>query len=484
MHGIFLSALVPRNDRGFTRPLGPYRIADHLRKNGYQIQVIDFVHMLTQDEILELIAHFITAETKFIGLGFMIDGKHPKVRSHYGFLGKLLLSVKKNFPNVKIIIGGSTGFNWSPNWPNKSLFDYIVKGYGEDQTLALFDHHYKGAAHPPFEVLDGNIHLSEHLVTECRYTFNDSIHSWDRRDCIQPGEPLPIEFARGCIFKCSFCRYPHIGKSKDEYAKKLEHVKAELLDNYEKFGTTTYYITDDTFNADDDFVRNFTDMAKSLPFKLQYSTYIRADLLQAHPEQEDMFLENGLVSAFFGVESFDEKTAALYTKPWSAKKGKEYISYLNNDKWKNKIHNTLGLICGGPHETLEDYKATDKWCIDNNIPSWLWHPLHVSPDIMYYKSQLDKEYLKRGFRFKLLEGQTIWYHDKCDQAQAVEWAQELWNETRPYQTLPSWSLIEHSAYGYKYDKVLFWKVDQYNWNYVSSEIDRLLAAYKKDLWNL
>jgi radical SAM superfamily enzyme YgiQ (UPF0313 family) len=437
--------------------------------------------MLSIEDIMQLLAKFVTDETKFIGLGFMIDYRNPKAMSYYGSMGTLFWTIRKTYPNMKIIVGGSTAFRWSKLYQNKSLFNYIIQGYGEDQTLGLFNHHYKGTPLPPFEVVDGNIHLSEHLVRDKEYVFNSSTHEWDLSDCIQPGESLPIEFARGCIFKCSFCRYPHIGKGKDEYAKHVECIKQELISNYQKFGTTTYFVTDDTLNADTDFVREFTEMVKTLPFKLQYGAYLRGDLLQAHPEQEDMFIENGLVSAFFGIESFNKEAAAFYGKPWSAKKGKTYISYLNNQKWKDKVNISLGLICGSPFETLEDYRATDEWCKENNIPCWIWHPLSVARIGNYYMSELDQEFIKHGFSFKLSEGNPIWYHDKCDQNKAFDWSIELYNDTRAYQTPSTWVLIELATYGYKFDRSLFWKYDGYNWTHISTVVEQILSNYKRDL---
>ena len=185
------------------------------------------------------------------------------------------------------------------------------------------------------EIVNGNKHLSEHLVKNKLFNFTDDNHRWSYRDCIQPNEILPIEFARGCIFKCSFCTYPHIGKHKNDYTKHLEYIKEELMYNYDNFGTTAYYVVDDTFNADDDFIKSFTDMSKSLPFKLKYSCYLRGDLLHGNPETEDMFLENGLVSCFFGIETFDEELAKMVGKPWSAKHAKSLRRFIFSD-WANE----------------------------------------------------------------------------------------------------------------------------------------------------
>ena len=77
MHGIFLSAFV-NPDISFSRPLGPYRLASYLRSNGYDIQVIEFAHLMTDEQVEKLVDKFITPETKFIGLGLMIYYLHGK----------------------------------------------------------------------------------------------------------------------------------------------------------------------------------------------------------------------------------------------------------------------------------------------------------------------------------------------------------------------------------------------------------------------
>ena len=44
---------------------------------------------------------------------------------------------------------------------------------------------------------------------------------FEKNDFILPGESLPLELSRGCIFKCRFCQYPNIGKDKDDLELEL-----------------------------------------------------------------------------------------------------------------------------------------------------------------------------------------------------------------------------------------------------------------------
>jgi radical SAM superfamily enzyme YgiQ (UPF0313 family) len=489
MHGIFLSAVVSHifNFNAAIRPLGPYRIASHLRNNGYDIQVIEFAQYLENDRLEKLLEKFITKDTKFIGLGLMIWYENQKFVQIMNKFADLFTTIKKNYPNIKIIVGGSTSFMWSKRYPNNSVIDYIVKGYGEDQTLSLFDYHYKNSNHPPFELIDGNKHLSENMVIDKQFNFLRNSHTWSKSDCIQPGEALPIEFARGCIFKCSFCKYPHIGKSKNDYTKELDCIKQELLDNYYKFGTTSYYVTDDTFNADKDFIEAFSIMSKSLPFKLQYGAYLRADLLDAHPDQEDMFLENGLNSCFFGIETFDPNNAKIIGKPWSAKRAKEYVPYVYNEKWKSKISITSSFIAGLPNETLESLKEVNQWIVDNNLPSIVWHPLQITRDSNSYKSEFELNAEKYGIHFKLFEGKSIWYHDTCDEKLAIEWTKELVNDIKPNIGPQCWGNIEYLTYGYNKNfnvDTRQLKHHEIDWTWMSQSVKSIVTNYYKDLMSL
>jgi radical SAM superfamily enzyme YgiQ (UPF0313 family) len=483
-HGIFLSACVNHTKWALVRPLGIYQLSWHLREHGYEIQVIDFIHQLDNNEILDLIDKFVTPETKFIGLGFMLDFMNSDGQRIRLKVGNLLTALRQRYRNIKFIMGGGTGFVWSTFYPSGMLFDYYVRGYGENQTLQLFDHYYKGTPHPAFEIVDGNKHLPEQLVVNPTFDFSSSSHKWHVRDCVQPGETLPIEFARGCIFKCNFCRYPHIGKSKNDYTRMVECIREELVYNYENFGVTTYYITDDTMNADKEFIYKFTDMSKSLPFKLRYGAFIRADLIHAHPETVDMYLENGLMSVFFGIESFNIENSKMLGKPWSGKHAKEFLPNLYHDQWKKKINVTVGLIAGMPHEDLDDLKLINKWLIDNDMPTWLWHPLVIQRQNNPYKSDFDLNAEKYGFKFKLVEGKSIWYSDNCDWFKALEWKDELQNEIKHHAT-PIWTqLLEWSSYGVSPESVMNEKLTKINWRELTSGASLFLNNYLYQLKSL
>ena len=52
----------------FAKTIGPYRIADSLRRNGFSVQVIPMVNSFSNNELLETIELFIGDNTKIIGV--------------------------------------------------------------------------------------------------------------------------------------------------------------------------------------------------------------------------------------------------------------------------------------------------------------------------------------------------------------------------------------------------------------------------------
>lgn len=485
MHAIILSSCVPFKFNQAIRPLGPYQIAWYLRSNGYEVQVLEYIYRLPENEIVELVEKFITPETKLLGMAFMIAPNHEYFKPISKKLDNVIVTLKKRYPQLTTVLGGGTVPYWSRAKKNKDTFDYFVKGYGEDATLALMNYLYKNAPHPQFELVDGNRHIADSFKMPQEQVFNieESYHTWHERDCIQPGESLPIEFGRGCIFKCKFCRYPYIGKHKNDFNRSMDCIKNELIHNYEKWKVDTYYVVDDTFNADHERLKAFTNMVHSLPFKIRYGAFLRPDLLHKNKEAEEMFLNNGLVSTFIGIESFGKEASKLIDKPWSGKHAKDYIPELYHNKWKKKIHLDIGLIVGLPPDTLADLRETNKFLADNEIPHWTWESLKISRESSnYHRSEFDKNAEKYGFKWKVVDGRLIWYNEHTDHDEMVEWYVTLLNEAKPYFKIPAWHLIEMGNYGHDLNKIKEVPILQLDWkeltNNCTAFIDRYFSRLK------
>jgi radical SAM superfamily enzyme YgiQ (UPF0313 family) len=211
------------------------------------------------------------------------------------YIRSLLERIKRE-NKIKIIAGGANSYQIK----NDDLFDTVMHGYSE-QTVVNYLNSLKSGKkniYPKIgttEYIDGSM---DHFDIETLE------HRWDKDDCVLESETLPIEISRGCIFKCKFCSYPLNGKKKFDYLRDPERIKQELIYNYENFKTTNYFFTDDTFNDSTFKLEQLHKVITELPFNIKFVTYLRLDLLYAHPEQINMLYEMGLGSAFFGIESF------------------------------------------------------------------------------------------------------------------------------------------------------------------------------------
>ena len=483
MDAIFLSSCVPKQLLPLMRPLGPYQVAWYLRKHNYNTQVLEFLFTMPEEKILSLIDKFVTQNTKVIALGTMIHMENPAMGAIIKKFENVLLQCRRRYPNIRIVVGGAASTTWSRLHRNNKLFDYVITGHAEDTTLALMNYLCRDAKHPPFEIIEGNKFIRETFVMphDNLFNINEDDHLWHDSDCIQPHESLPIELGRGCIFKCKFCRYPYIGKHKNDFSRNMECVRNELIDNYNRWGVQNYYMLDDTFNADQERVKSFYEMTQTLPFKIKFATYLRTDLLAAHPDSQYMLLDSGLYGAYLGVETFNPEAAALIGKNWSPK-AREYLPKLKNDIWKNQVNFQLGLICGIPPETWEETLATNQWCIDNEMPSWSWHPLGIIRDSHnQFKSDFDINAEKYGFEWIINDGKPMWKTDYCTRKIAGEWEVKLTEISKPYQMLTCWFLIEVATFGYTDPSMLKLKIVDWPWQEVNLKRNEFLKNYLQDL---
>lgn len=429
------------------RGIGSYQIAWYLRKHDYSVQVIDFISAIRTSQIYELLDKFVTKDTKIVGLGVL--GIVEQDAWLFVKFQEIMNTVRIKYPWVTIVGGGPTANRFEDEF-DKKTFDWLVIGHAEDTMLALTNHLVRQGPKPMFEISNKGTKLikeSFSVPVETKFNIQHSSHRWHERDIIQPGEALPLETTRGCIFKCKFCQYPLIGKNKRDFLRDMSEIHDELLDNYEKYKTVNYYILDDTFNADKERVEEFWEMTKTLPFKIRYSTYLRLDLIEAHPQTAMMLQESGLVGAFFGIETFNQEAATMIGKAFSGKKAKAFLPKLMHEIWNDKISVYCGLIAGFPQETFEDLKATNQWMIDNGVHCWGWNPLYINRQfgaVSEYNSEFDRNAESYGFRF--VDDSNAWVTDTTSFRKAREWAIVLQRAPNTVGKAGSWAIPEFLNY--------------------------------------
>jgi len=450
--------------------IGAYQVAHWVRQHGYTAQVIDHIHRWDTETIVSMTEHFIGTETVAVGLSatFMFtvgetvsykDSDIPEAA-----FPRAIAVLKAKYPKIKFILGGASVR--LDLYEHSDLFDIKLGGFGEETIIDTMAKLKTGGIHKrPPDIFD---------ITKAS-------HRWHSDDIIQPGEALPIEIGRGCIFKCKFCRYRLTGKAKGTYLRSMDCIKEEILDNYEKFGTTRYFLLDDTFNEDVDKITAWYKMSQSLPFKIESTAYTRADLVWSTPETAHMLQEGGLVSTFLGIESFHPKASMAVGKGWMGKHGKTWLPHLKDDLWKGQMSITMGFIVGLPGEPVDSMYESQKWLVDNKINSWRFRTLQITPNAQDYDdvSEFERDVAKYGYSFPYADDPNKWKTDIMDKNRANEIQDDMLAKSRPYMRHSSWDLPAMLSLGYTCEDVHMKYFNNPIWQTKTDRIRQFLKTYKQ-----
>ena len=435
------------------RTLGPYKLAHTVRQAGYTAQVIDHVAWMTTDELYNCTLKYIDESTTCLGISttFLVGYKTIFPDHVVEVINKL----SEQFPNLKIVFGGAYATAVQAKRINR--VSAIFTNYSEDTFLEYVQFAKGQGPLPPFELLNKankNIYVFSKPFTE-KYNIETDNYRFTDADCIMPGETLPLEISRGCIFKCKFCNHLLLGRGKFDYLRSFELVKEELINNYNKWGVTNYYIICDTFNDTEFKIKAWYDMLATLPFKIKYTAYLRADLLDKFPDVPYMLQESGLFTAYHGLETFGKESSVTIGKGWSGKSAKEYIPRLYHDIWKDKIKHTLNFIVGLPGDTKESLIDTGNWFISNDLYNMNWSVLGLYKDSPNKnKSEFERHAEDYGYSFPNATvpysvGNIQWHTNYWNQIEASEFVENTLNPLiKPHNArFNSWAILQLLQYG-------------------------------------
>jgi hypothetical protein len=395
------------NGRIRQRTSGIHRIASHLRQQNWDVEVIDFASFWTLDQLQQLCKSRITTNTKWIGFShiWQLDEEvaeketiHQYIKTWPDHIETFCGWIKDTYPDLFIV----TGTQQKPIFISKHI-DYSVSGYGEYAIDALLQYKVSNGPRPKFEIIKGL--GGQQLITSLHnypaHPMREPIIKYEDRDFLQSGEWAQIEFSRGCKFACDFCNFPILGV-KGDYTRTAESVRTQLMDSYDRFGISSYTVTDETFNDSTGKITKFADVVESLPFKPYFTGFIRADLMISRAADKEELLRMNFLGHYYGVESFNHTAVKFIGKgmhPDRVKKGLLDAKNYFNQHSDNMFIATLSLICGLPHETLESLVDTEEWLKDNwtdqNLISWAFE---MTDNDLSEQSKISKDYIKYGYR--------------------------------------------------------------------------------------
>jgi hypothetical protein len=417
---------------GYGKYAGTYKIATEVRNKGYSCQVVDLFSFYSYNQLEKIIDKFITSETLLIGFSCTLMEKR-KDNNVYNFgrsleeFTSIVEYAKSKNSKVKVCLGGAR-MTLNSYWPG---VDYVVINKGDVAIIKLLDHLSKGSdlktvKTDPCHVIDG----SDYFYTQEQFAQSSIVYQ--SQDIIFPGESLPVEIARGCIFQCAFCHFDLIGKKIGDWQKDEYTLRDELIRNYELFGTTHYMLADELINESLPKMEMIHRVFTGLPFKISYTSYARLDLIWKFPEMREMLLESGAASLAFGIETMNDYAGKKIGKGLGEKRIKETLAYCG-ELWKGKIITSSNFIVGLPGEDEFSIRKTLDYLLsdDCSLDVFGFLPLYIRADHDGRStSKIDQDPKKYGYSIKINQP---WEGEQMNFTQASALVREIYNDPRLQQ---------------------------------------------------
>jgi|TARA_B100001094_G_scaffold109372_1_gene105334 hypothetical protein len=478
------------------RTMGAYKIANCLERRGWRVTVVDWVSAWNEWQLRTYLSDICTDETTLFGVSYTwLEPDYART---------LIQGLKEFRPDVKIMLGGQQFIQHDLG------ADIYMYGYAETALDAVLDYWFADGEKPigarPIEL--GGAQLIDCNADYRAMDLGDYSVTYRPDDYVQPQEQLTVELSRGCRFACKYCNYAFLGVKQDTSTAR-EILRAELMRNWEEWGTTNYIIADDTLNDRDSKLEMLADVVESLPFEPNFASFVRIDLTVSKPHQLELLSRARVWAHFYGVETFDAGAGKAVSKGMSPDKIKQGLLAMRKHM-KSKLglyRGSLGMIAGLPGETPESWRDSEQWLLDNWIDqNWTWWPLEISTeDNLATVSEFSRDWEKNGYtrmddpeRIEAVKDVFVrhssedkvqhkydyktlyWKHSAADLADAVEfvgWQRKTQEELGWPNKIPNFHVLNYAGQ-YEWDDILA-RSDAWNNQQVryGAEYRRIIEPY-------
>ena len=481
------------------KAIGAYKIANTLRQQGYSCLVVDHLHAFTLDEIKQVIDISVSINTLFVGFSTtffnstlnsvnsdgsltyssILSGVMPQ---GIDFENQVITHIKSRHYNCKIIVGGTKAH---ANINDKNI-DYSIIGYGEVSILSIANHLKSNTPIPnSYKNLYG-VTIVDNRKNE-GYDFVNSKFEWKDLNVVNT-KVLPLEIARGCIFKCKFCSYPLNGKQNLDFIRDSDILYEEMQSSYDKHGVSNFYILDDTFNDSNYKLDILQETVNRLTFQPKFWAYTRLDLIAQNNGLIDKLYDIGLRGIYFGIETLNKRTGLIIGKGFDRAKQINTIRQIR-ERYGNQVTMHGSFILGLPEENISSMRQTFNQLMDETIPlhTFIFHGLNLyKNEAVPFNSELGKNFKDYGYtelNTNPNSPKINWSNEYLDHAIASELAEEFnttaQNSSRLY--LPGQIGFSLKNLGFDDDYITNVKYKDVEWNQISAKKDSYIKEYKENL---
>ncbi len=388
-------------------PCGGLLLASHLRRHGFDVELVTYVDSTSHDAVVERLRAF-SPDIIALSTTFVLSKRH---------LTDIGEQLREAFPEAWLVAGGHHVFTTlmhiseaqQSQYLQSSGFDgFINDTQGEHAFLALCQN-YPGQ----LSAVENLVWRSEggEVVHNVRSpeanNINETLIEFDH---VPGGSVAHIRTARSCAFKCAFCSYPTIAG--DLALMDVENVIETLRKAKEK-GVETIIFVDDTFNVPKPRFEALIDRMIEERLGLTWYSFLRCQYIDE--ELVAKMAESGCGGVFLGVESGSDEMLKRM------KKGAIIRFYEKGVKWLRAqgIVTVGSFIVGFPGETTETVAATRKFIETSGLDYYFIQPF-------YYLHHTPIHH--RAAEYGLKGNGLLWTHNTMNWREAIEHINQLFLE--------------------------------------------------------
>jgi|TARA_B100001964_G_scaffold43769_1_gene48704 radical SAM superfamily enzyme YgiQ (UPF0313 family) len=382
-------------------PVGLGYVMTYVKKHGYSFDLLDIDIANYSNAYVE--KYFIKNKFDVICMGSIV--------THYKWIKWCINTIKKYQPEATVIVGNSVGGSIPEVLFQTTKVDIVVYGEAEVTMKELFDaiklnKSFGNIVEPRVEIphtnkgypstikglgIPGIIYRTKNnlIVNNGKRKAVKKIDdfpfpNWDLFDVetyirigrnhqgsnswfYKPEETIsmPINTARGCIFKCTFCHYAFWH---DPYRhRSAENVIAEIKQNQKKYNANYFNFWDELSFHKLGQAQKFLDELIQADLKIHFTCSIRADLMGREldnkgnpiPRKERLglakqFVKAGCALVNYSLESGSDEILEAMNKRVKSKYFNEQVQICR----EASLPTNTSIVIGFPQETSETIKDT------------------------------------------------------------------------------------------------------------------------------
>lgn len=385
---IILTTLSPDTHRTSEENLGLSYLAAVLRKNGYNVEIIDAWLAGIEDETVlkEIISR---KDVSIVGVSCYMSNNDKSI--------ELAKKIREIIPNIKLMCGGfGPSFN-SKKFVGNGVFDIAMIGEGEKSIVEVCDYFTGNGSHKiqeingiAYESVDGIVKTPKRELIknldEIPFPARDTMKmARDRKSTVN------ILTARGCTGNCLFCSVNAFNKLSigNKWRGRTVDSIVDELEQLQNMGGKYIKVIDDSFleaERDEDWAKKFRDKMKERGIQVLLRGSLKAD--QVEDKKMKYLKEAGFHSFACGIENGSNTALKRMNKSASLEDNKRALDIMK----KYGIYVQAGFILFDDNTKFEELKENYDflreydWIITKGIFSEMF-----AADGTLYTEKLKKE---------------------------------------------------------------------------------------------